>query len=146
MTNERREYIANLITNSLSQQDIEYIESKHLMRILGELNDIEIIWLRFYLHPTMGGDEEFRNKHAAILAPVMATMVDPPSVLEKESLQKNYKEHLSQQGLLRPRYEVDTKTHLPEYDNFTGNQKIRGYEITSLGRFLLRQIGLSDPV
>jgi len=69
LSDERREYIANLIANSLSSEDIEYIESKHLLRILGEINDIEVIWLRFYLVPTIGGDEEFRIKHEGILKP-----------------------------------------------------------------------------
>lgn len=145
LSDERREYIANLITNSLSQQDIEYIESKHLLRILGELNDIEVIWLRFYLEPTLGGDEEFLDKHENILTPIMATMADPPSVVDKEALQDSYKEHLSQLGLLQPGYETDSKTHLPEFDRFTGGLKIRGYDITTLGRLLLKQIGLSNP-
>jgi hypothetical protein len=145
LSNERREYIANLITNSLSQQDIEYNESKHLLRILGELNDIEIIWLRFYLDSGMNSDEEFREKNNAILTPIMASYADPPIVVEKESLQESYKGHLSQLGLLQPRHEIDSKTQLPIYDSFTGAQKIRMFEITYFGRFFLRQIGLSNP-
>jgi hypothetical protein len=144
LSDERREYIASLISNSLSQRDIEYIESKHLLRILGELNDIEVVWLRFYLEPTLGGDEEFRDKHENILTPIMATLSDPPSVVDKEALQDSYKEHLSQLGLLQPRYKTDSKTHLPEFDRFTGGLKIRGYDITPLGRLLLKQIGLSN--
>ena len=145
LSDERRDYIANLITNSLSQQDIEYIESKHLLRILGELNDIEVVWLRFYLEPVMNGDNEFRERHSSILTPIMATMSDPPSAIEKEALQDSYKEHLSRLGLLRPRYKTDSKTHLPDFDKFTGEQEVRGYQITSLGRLLLKQIGLSKP-
>jgi len=122
---ERREYIASLIANSLSQQDIEYIESKHLLRILGELNDIEVIWLRFYLEPALGGDEEFRDAHENILTPIMASISDPPSVLDKEALQESYKQHLSQLGLLKPQN--------------------NNYQIAPLGRLLLRQIGLSSP-
>ncbi len=142
--NERREYIASLITNSLSQEDIEYIESKHLLRILGELNDIEVIWLRYYLEPYLSGDEEFRDKHKSILAPIMASFSDPPSVGEKEALQGSYKEHLSQLGLLQPQHEMDSETHSPEFDRISGSLKIRGYEITRLGRLLLKQISLSN--
>jgi hypothetical protein len=141
---ERREYIASLITNSLSQEDIEYIESKHLLRILGEFNDIEVIWLRYYLEPYISGDEEFREKHEGILTPIMASLSDPPGVVEKEALQDSYKEHLSQLGLLQPQYETDSETHLPEFDRISGRLKIRGYEITRLGRLLLKQIGLSN--
>jgi len=145
LSDERREYIASLITDSLSQKDIEYIESKHLLRILSELNDIEVIWLRFYLEPTMGGDEEFREKHESILTPIMATLSDPPSVVEKEALQDSYKEHLSQLGLLQPQYKTDMQTHQPEFNRFSGGLEINGYQITSLGRLLLKQIGLSNP-
>ena len=125
LSDERREYIASLIANSLSDEDIEYIESKHLLRILSDLNDIEVVWLRFYLEPTLSGDEEFRDEHENILMPIMATFSDPPSVLDKQALQESYKQHLSQLGLLRPQH--------------------NDYEITPLGRLLLRQISLSNP-
>jgi hypothetical protein len=144
LSDERREYLASLIANSISQQDIEYIESKHLLRILGELNDIEIIWLRFYLVPYMGGDEEFRTAHSNILTPIRASMADPPNVVDKESLQKSYKDHLAQLGLLSPRYKTDMDTHQPEFNTSTGALELRGYDLTHLGRLLLRQIGLSN--
>lgn len=144
LSDERREYIANLIANSLSSEDIEYIESKHLLRILGEINDIEIIWLRSYLEPVLDGDEAFRARHANILEPVMATMADPPEVHEKEALQESYKEHLVQLGLLQYNYRTDPETRMPEFDSFTGALKIRGYEISPLGRLLLKHIGLAN--
>lgn len=144
LSDDRREYISNLIANSLSEHDIEYIESKHLLRMLNDLNDIEIVWLRFYLDLTYGGDKEFREKQSAILTPIRATMADPPSVVDKEALQDSYKEHLVQLGLLRPIYEIDIKTKLPEYESHSGRQKIQRHEITRLGKLLLRQIDLSN--
>jgi len=145
LNDDRREFIANLITYSLSQHDIEYNESKHLMRILSELNDIEIVWLRFYLEPTMNGDEEFRNKHANILTPVMAVLNDPPHIHDKESLQNSYTEHLTQLGLLETHYKTDMATHVPVYNRFTGAPEVQAHEITRLGSLLLRQIGLQNP-
>jgi hypothetical protein len=144
LSDERREYIANVVANSLSSEDIEYEESKHLLRILGEISDIEIVWLKFYLNPTERGDEAFRNKHANILEPVVATMASPPEVHEKGALQKSYKEHLVQLGLLQYHYSTDSKTRVPEVDRFTGALKILGYEISPLGRLLLKYIGLVD--
>jgi hypothetical protein len=90
-TNERTEYIANLISNSLSPDQIEYTESKQLLTILSELNDAEIIWLRFYLEPTIGGDYEFRTKHKAILDSISATFSSPQITHDKHALQKSYK-------------------------------------------------------
>jgi len=70
LTDERRDYIASIIANSLSSQDIEYIESKHLLRILDEINDIEVVWLRFHLERLIDGDNEFREKHQNLLQPL----------------------------------------------------------------------------
>lgn len=143
LSEERREYIAGIIANSLSQDEVSYIESKHLLSLLGELNDIEVVWLRFYLVSTLGGDDEFRSQHDNILEPVMATFNDPQSVQDREAIQDSYKQHLSRLGLLQPRYRTDMETRLPEFDSFSGAQETEGYVITSLGRLLLRFIGLS---
>lgn len=122
LTDERRENIAALISNSLSSTDIEYHESKHLLKILEELNDIEIIWLRFYLTPTIGGDNEFRDKHKEILNPVTRVMGAPQSVRDKGTIQDSYKEHLVRLGLLE--------------------KADKSYKLAALGRLLLREIDL----
>lgn len=136
VTDERRQYVASIIANSLSSKDIEYAESKHLLRILGEVNDIEIVWLRFYLVPTLGGDKKYRGKHQEILELVPAGIGARQGVLDKSTLQDSYKEHLAELGLFERRYEMDTSRtdmHL----------KIKGYDLTSLGRLLLREAGLT---
>lgn len=131
-TDDRRRHIANVIAGSLASNDISFIESKHLLRLLGEINDIEVIWLRFYLNQVMQGDEEFRAKHDQVLAPVMASMGSPRAEIDKETLQLSYKEHLEQLGLLQERYKLDSKTKLPELDRTSGRPKVRGYELTRL--------------
>lgn len=143
-TDDRRQHIANIVANSLTSEDVSFIESKHLLRLLGEVNDIEVIWLRFYLHPTVGGDEEFRAKHKQLLAPRVATMGSSQTELDQETLQRSYKQHLTQLELLRERYKVDSKTKLPEFER-DGRLKTQGYELTRLGRLFLRQIGFENP-
>jgi hypothetical protein len=127
---ERRIHIANLISNSLSIDAIAFQESKHLLRILGNLNDIEIIWLRYYLDSTMGGDEEFRNKHKDILSPISREMGSPQPQRDKAALQDSYKDHLSQLGLLKLE------------DDRNGR---RSYKLAPFGRLLLREISLAKP-
>jgi hypothetical protein len=144
LTEERRDYIASIIVNGLTSEDIEYAESKHLLRMLGQINDVEVIWLRFYLEPTIQGDMEFRQKHDAILEPIHAYIGCSQETLDKDSLQQSYKEHLTQLGLLERRYDIDMKTKEPKFETTTGKQKVRGYQITSLGRLLLRQIDLHN--
>lgn len=142
LSDERRGYIASLIANSLSSEDIEYYESKHLLRILDQINDIEIIWLRFYREPVLEGDEVFRETHKEILESVPATINAPQEVFDKATLQDSYTEHLYQLGLLAHKYSVDHSTRQPEFDEWTGAQEVDDYEITSLGTLLLREIGL----
>jgi hypothetical protein len=140
---ERREYIANLIANGLSGTDITDQESKHLLRILGELNDTEIIWLRFYADASVGGDQDFRRRHAAVLETEPAHMGSEQSLHDKNYLAKSYRLHLSRLGLLQERLAVDQKTKLLKVDS-QGRTEVKGYILTGLGGLMLRSIGLLD--
>src|SRR2546426_825239 len=88
LSDERREYIASVVSNGLSSEEIEFAESKHLLKILGEINDVEVIWLRFYLVSTIGGDKDYREKHAAVLKPAIAYIGAPQEDLDKSALQE----------------------------------------------------------
>ena len=66
------------------------------------------------------------------------------SELDRAAIQKSYKEHLARLGLVEPRYETDSRTKQPVFDSLRGGLKVRGYDITGLGRLLLRQIELAD--
>jgi hypothetical protein len=142
LTNERREYIASVVANSISSERIDFTESKFVLRILGELNDIEIIWLRFYLVPYYD-DEEFRSKHREIIETPVVYENSSQEVKDKVALEDGYKVHLVQKGLLRHRYDFDHDLGLPKFDCSTGGPKARGYELTPLGRLLLREAGLT---
>lgn len=75
VSDERRQYLAELLVNGISYEGVTYAESKHLLRLLGELNDIEVVWLWFYGKPrVMSEAEKIRERHKDILAPVMALM------------------------------------------------------------------------
>ena len=143
LSDERRQYLASLIVNGLSTENIEYSESRHLLRVLDEISDVEVVWLRFYREPTMQGDEEFRERHEGVLEPAVATFGSSRKELDKETLQGSYKEHLWQLGMLERRYRVDIRSKQPKFDS-RGVQEVAGYSITALGRLLLRQIGLGE--
>jgi hypothetical protein len=142
LTEERRQYLTSIIVNSISLSDVEYLETRRILRILGEINDVEVIWLRYYLDPVLSGDEEFRSKHREILQPVNAYLGADEKTIEKATMQTSYQEHLAQLGLFEPRYRVDYKTQMLKLDSF-GTIQVDGYNITSLGRLLLKKIGLS---
>jgi len=120
----RREYIANLVANGLNNDDLDSIQDKHLLRMLGELNDIEVIWLVAYAQGFfMGQQSEFQKRHANVLKPIGAHMDSAQQEIDEEALQKSYKLHLEREGLLKT--------------NNSGS-----YEISSLGRLLVRRIGM----
>lgn len=151
LSDERRQYIADLLVNGLNSQDVSFIESKHLLKILGELNDIEILWLRYFLYPTHKKDREFHDKNKHIFE-------IPYEFTEASNLQRTLKDsylrHLVKLGLLEPVYETirppletmgftgkSTSERQPVFDS-NGNMKVVNHRITGLGQILLRQISL----
>lgn len=144
LSDERREYLANLIANSITKSDAEIIESKHLIKILNELNDAEIIWLKSLDLLNLENRLEFYSKHEEILRPIYATGGSPTSTIYRESIQKNYLEHLVRLRLIKEVFNIDSKTKMPEYNHMTGEQIVSRHEITSLGVYLLKEIGISN--
>lgn len=142
VTGERREYLASLLASGVSDDRVSFIETKHLLRILGQINDIEVIWLRYYAFPLMNGDDAFRNLHARTIEPVVATLGSDEGTIDKQALQRNYVQHLVSLGLLEKPLALDSKTGLPVFDKNAGTWKTRGHQVTPLGRLLLRFIGL----
>jgi hypothetical protein len=143
-SDDRREYLALLIANGLSDKAIEYGETRRLLTILGDLSDAEIISLRYHLVRTIGGDEEFREKHKKFLMNTPVTSGSSQDEKDKAALKDNYKEHLISLGLLKNEYRLSQETGLQEIDTFTKAPKISGQNLTGTGRLLLRYIGLSE--
>ena len=144
ITDERRFYIASIVASGLTHEEIEVNSSKYFLRLLSELNDTEIIWLRFYLHPTIGGDRDFRGKHANVLEPARAYIGAPETELNKSALQDSYKDHLERLGLIQSHIRTDHETGMPNFDSFSGKPEVSYRDITQLGRMLLHQIGIID--
>jgi len=147
ISDERRSYIVSIVTNGITNELISLNESKYLLKILEELNDIEIIWLRFYLDSIKGGDEEYREKHKNILTPVISYLGSDKETINKASIQKSYKEHLERLQLIKSKINFDVKTGLPVFDKSTGKPITSYTMITNLGELLLEQIGiLNDEI
>ena len=144
LSDERRLYIANIIANGISDAAIDYYESKFVLKIVQELNEQEVIWLRSYLCITFAGDKEFREKHQNILKPTHVYIDSDDRAKEKTALQESYKLHLHRLHLIAPSYSIDYDTGLPEFDNISGQQKVSYWYLTALGRLVLKLIGLYD--
>lgn len=70
VTQERRTRIAALIANSLQPEHVSFIESKQLLRILGEINDVELIRLAWHLFESLADGKAYWEQHRAILEPI----------------------------------------------------------------------------
>jgi hypothetical protein len=137
---DRRAYLASLVANSLTSDAITHAESKHLMRLLGELNDVEVLWLRLFVNPVTGADREFRELHQAVFESRATHLGSPQEEFDAQALQQSYKNHLEQLGLVKSSYRVK-RDGLPEFDR-NGRARVRSHETSTLGRLLLRTIGL----
>ncbi|HEY0007272.1 MAG TPA: hypothetical protein VGB55_00985, partial [Tepidisphaeraceae bacterium] len=139
-TEQRLHYLAALLVNSMTDEDLRDADRKHLMRLLGEISDIELIRLAWYGMRGGEDDEEFFAKHEAILRPIGAHMQSEQSDVDKETIYKSYAAHLEQLGLVRRDLDIDSRTKMPKLDTFNNTWKLNGPRVTSLGRLLLRQI------
>lgn len=144
-TEDRRTYIASILGASLTADHISFVESKYLLRLLGEINDIEILRLGSYLYSTgQDGRNQYLRQHALVLDAVDAGNGDPTEHRVKAALQKSYDNHLEQLGLIKAAYSIDSQTGLPRLDH-AGRPQVQYYEITSIGELLLRSAGFPFP-
>ncbi|MCU7934551.1 MAG: hypothetical protein KZQ99_06685 [Candidatus Thiodiazotropha sp. (ex Dulcina madagascariensis)] len=123
VSEERKERLARLVAQSLSQEDLRYEESRKLLNIYRELTDPEVVWLIYYsLNPVLGGGmhNNWFMKHEEILSPVRQVMGLPQEEYNRGALQESYKNTLLQLGLTE--------------------QKGSSTSITTLGRMLVSYI------
>lgn len=144
LTQERLEHIADLIKNSLNSEQGQYISDKHLLNLLGEINDIELLLVIFHSITDREKAQQFWTDHQAALDMPSATLGSSQEDFEKHTLFESYRQHLARVGLLSPRFKRPKKGELPEFDERTGAMKASGYQVTSLGRLLLRHIDMID--
>jgi hypothetical protein len=144
LSEARKEYIANVVAHGIAGDEKDRLESKRLLTLLREIDDAQVITLASYLSK-YSRDPTFHQTHAAILNPVAAHMGSDQDTVDAETMQDAADQHLTRLGLLRPRFRSAKKNQLPEFDERTGMIKASGYQLTSLGRMLLRHVGLAGP-
>ena len=141
LSEERKEYIASLLKNSLTDKELKHIEYKRLLSILGELNDLEILILKSQtMYQGQPGHKEFWEVHKDALEPPSAHMGSTQEEIDKYTIHQTHKLHLASLGLLKARFKKPKRGELPEFDDKTGMIKAQGYDINGLGRLLLRSI------
>jgi hypothetical protein len=145
LTDERRQNIAALVTNSLTNQDLEHLEEKKLLWLLGELNDAEVLTLKFY---SLGlkAKQGFAELHKGLFAPIDLSHAAPDRNIDKRALRDSYGNRLLELVLLEPVYKKPETGKVPEFDVKTGRIKATDYRVTRLGKLLLRYIDPDLPI
>lgn len=145
LTPERREYIASLLKNSLTHDELAHVEEKKLLSLLGELNDAEIIILKYYsLSPLVRRD--FAEIHSELFEPIKRNIGAPQSNIDRAALRDSYRGKLFEVNLLESAYKKPSKNEMPEFDEKTGRLKASSLKVTPLGKLLLRYIDQNDDV
>lgn len=123
LSEERIDYIASLLKNSLTDENLEQSAYKRLLFLLGEINDIEVITLMGY---SMHGVElqDFWEKHREVLIGTPLRFPASQEEVDQDAIFKTYKANLVRLGL----FEIGS-------ENLNHDHKI-----TSLGRLLIRSI------
>jgi hypothetical protein len=144
VSNERREYILNIIKNGISDNDASINNAKYLLGLLSELNDSEVIWLNYFYFckQPISKREAFQKLHSNILAPVSRVLGSDKATIRQGAIQDSYKEHLERLGLIKHNIKINKDSNVPEYDRFSNKPKIYNSETTTLGDALLENIGL----
>jgi hypothetical protein len=141
-SDERRGYIVNIVQNGISDEDAGINNAKYLLGLLSELNDSEVIWLRYFHEATMKDKDRFRALHENVLKRVQVVVGSSEEVRRQGAVQASYKEHLERLGLIKHNIRMNRDRSGPEYDKITGQPKVSHSQITVLGDMLLSNIGL----
>lgn len=143
-SDERRKYILNIVQNGISDDDADINNAKYLLGLLSEINDNEVIWLRYFHERSINDRSQFRELHKNVLEPVVVVLGSNKEERQRGALQDSCKEHLERLGLIRHNIRMNKDLGVPEYNKFTNKPEVSYSQTTTLGDMLLENIGLID--
>lgn len=137
-SDEHRRDLAWLLANGLSFDEARLIDTQALLRLRDRITDAQVILLMSYgnFKRTMNDPElsEFQSKHPGLFDRTPPTMSSSVEEIRRWSMSEHHRAELETLGLLR-----DT-------EGIVKSGRSRKYEITTLGRALLAEIGrYRDP-
>lgn len=141
-TAERIKRIVEAVERGLDADETEVVRRKRLLTLLGDIDDDELNLLNAYGR-TYGGRD--RNAFEQVNRPDPMHMQSSREDIERTHLYDAGKEHLLRLGLLKRNFGTVKKGQLPEFDTRSGQFK-HNVEVSSLGRMLLKEIGLGIPL
>jgi hypothetical protein len=143
LSDTRRVQIAELVAYGISGGKKDRLEAKRLLNLLKEIDDDQIVILTSHL-TKHSHDEEFFNKHRAVLQSPLAHLGSSNEERETSIIAGLAKDHLIKLGLLNPGFKSTRKGELPEFDTETGMMKVQYYRLSALGQILLTRLGIAE--
>lgn len=141
ISDERKKYVAELVSKGLQQTDFEQQETRHFMRILEQLDDRQIVLLAQYHpanRPTVGNEQgtKFHTMNKEVLTPGAGDDFDDHKAhalsRRKSQLNQIMEGHLYSLGLLIED-EMKTSIEVPK--------RTRHFLISESGEAFLEYIG-----
>lgn len=139
LTEERIEYLSNLLINGINSDEAELIAAKQLLRLLGQLNDAEIIWLNYY-YIDHKEKRNFAEKNPKILQPIPRHLGMDEKTYKASVIQENFKQRLEELHLIESKIKFDNKTGQPQPNFLKNGFETKSTQITPLGRQLIEII------
>ena len=138
-TEERMNYLSNLLVNGIDSDEADLLAAKQLLRILGQLNDAEIIWLKYY-YTDYAERKDFIEKNSALLQPIPRYMTMDKKDYRTSVIQESYKQRLEELHLVESKIRFDSETGLPKLNSPKIGFEKKSIEITPLGKQLIEII------
>lgn len=132
LSDERKEYIARLVATGMTGDELEGQETRHILRILNQIDDSEVIIICSYQHrfKSLGRDDwGFLKANREILGPFRKHMQVSDDERAKESLRRSRHSHLHALGLLDVKETKENDTT---------------YSLSGFGRRLLIYLGIYE--
>ena len=130
---EKIEYYKNLCITGIIGDEVNLIHNERILQILGNLDFYEIQYLRYYYFPTMAKTEMMKDAISKIGFDILFPLYTM-GMNEEKIIEETYKQitlnNLVKAGLLRVIKD--------------GGRNHKSYEITTLGRVLLKKIGYDE--
>lgn len=151
-TPERLDYLATMMKNGVTKEDLDHFAKKRLLSLLGQLNDAEIILLKSYAfrirHAGVEPYKDFYETHKNLLEPLPPARIGSQlsqDVVNQKAMRFNYETNLEKLGLIEDRFENIKEGVLPKFDSKTGRVKSKSRACTSLGMLLLDHLDSLPP-
>ena len=141
LSDTRISQIVEAVANGIASDEAEIMRRTRLLKILGELDDDEVILLNAYGRNYGHQDEEAWER---VNRPDPSHMQSPREDIDRERLFDAGTDHLIRLRLLEKKYATD-RSGVPQFDKHSHDFKHR-VEVSYLGRLLLREIGMPAPI